>query len=71
MQNVQLTTATLGDASGATLPALLGNIQIGQSASVLLTFPSSAGADGAGAVEKLAGTYTGGTFGGSFRAVLP
>ena len=71
VQNVQLTTATLGDASGATLPALLGNIQIGQSASVLLTFPSSAGADGAGAVEKLAGTYTGGTFGGSFRAVLP
>ena len=67
VQNVQLTTATLGAASGATLPASLGDIQIGQSASVLLTFPSSTGADGAGVIEKLTGTYTGGTFGGSFR----
>ena len=69
--NVQLTSATLGSASGATIPASLGDIPAAGSASVTLTFPSSAGADGAGAVEKLAGTYNGGTFGGSFRAVLP
>jgi hypothetical protein len=69
--NVQLTVATLGAASGTVIPASFGSIANGASASVTLTFPSSAGADGAGVVEKLTGTYTGGTFGGSFRAVLP
>jgi hypothetical protein len=68
---VQLTAATLGSASGSTLPASLGDLASGGSASVTLTFPSSAGADGAGTVERLSGTYTGGTFGGSFRAILP
>jgi polygalacturonase len=70
-QNVQLTAATLGGASGAVVPASLGTIAGGGSASVTLTFPSSAGTPGAGVVEKLTGTYTGGTFGGSFRATLP
>ncbi|MBV9403988.1 MAG: hypothetical protein JO211_01490, partial [Acidobacteriaceae bacterium] len=69
--NVQLTTATLGSASGATIPASLGDIPSGGSASATLTFPSSAGADGATVAERLSGTYTGGTFGGSFRASLP
>ena len=69
--NVQLTQATLGAASDATIPASLGDIASGSSASVTLTFPSSAGSDGAHVVEKLSGTYTGGTFGGSFRATLP
>jgi len=69
--NVQLTSATLGSASGATIPASLGDIAAGSSASVTLTFPSSAGAHGATVVERLAGTYTGGSFGGSLRAVLP
>jgi len=69
--NVQLTSATLGSTSGATVPASLGDIPSGGSASVTLTFPSSTGADGAGVVEKLTGTYTGGTFTGSFRAQLP
>jgi hypothetical protein len=69
--NVQLTQAMLGAASGASVPASLGDIAGGASASVTLTFPSSAGADGAGVVQRLTGTYTGGTFGGSFRAVLP
>jgi hypothetical protein len=66
---VQLTSSTLGAASGGS--ASLGDIASGGSAVVTLTFPSSAGADGAGVVEKLSGTYTGGTFGGSFRAMLP
>ncbi|MBV8730510.1 MAG: hypothetical protein JO336_11960 [Acidobacteriia bacterium] len=69
--NVQLTQATLGAANGATTPASLGDIPSGGSASVTLTFPSSAGADGATVAEKLSGTYAGGTFGGSFRASLP
>jgi hypothetical protein len=69
--NVQLTQAMLGAASGATIPASLGDIPSGGSASVTLTFPSSAGGDGAAVAEKLSGTYLGGTFGGSFRATLP
>jgi hypothetical protein len=69
--NVQLTGATLGSAPGSSMPASLGDLAGGGSASVTLTFPSSAGADGAGVVERLSGTYTGGTFGGSFRASLP
>ena len=69
--NVQLTGATLGSTSGAPLPASLGDIPSGGSASTTITFPSSTGSDGQGVVEKLAGTYNGGTFGGSFRAVLP
>jgi hypothetical protein len=70
--NVQLTSATLGSAaSGSTMPASLGDIPSGGSASVTLTFPSSAGPDGSGTVQRLSGTYNGGTFGGSLRAVLP
>ena len=70
-QNVQLTAASLGAANGSPLPAVLGTIPAGGSATITLTFPSSAGTPGTGVVEKLTGTYTGGTFGGSFRAVLP
>lgn len=71
-QNVQLTSASLGAAAGTGLPASLGNISHGGGiATVTLTFPASAGADGAAVVEKLTGAYTGGTFGGSFRATLP
>jgi hypothetical protein len=69
--SVQLTQATLGAASGGTMPVSLGDIASGSSASVTLTFPSSAGADGATVAQRLSGTYTGGTFGGSFRANLP
>jgi hypothetical protein len=68
---VQLTGATLGSAGGITQPASLGDIAGGGSSSVTLTFPSSAGADGATVAERLSGTYSGGTFGGSFRASLP
>ena len=70
--NVWLTTATLGPAAGATLPASLGTIPgSGGWASVTLTFPSSAGNDGTTVAEKLAGTYTGGSFSASIRALLP
>jgi hypothetical protein len=69
--NVQLTAATLGAANGSPIPASFGNIAGGGSATMTITFPGSAGSSGAGVVEKLTGTYTGGTFGGSFRATLP
>ena len=69
--NVQLTGAALGATSGTPLPASLGDIPSGGSASTTITFPASTGSDGQGVVQKLAGTYNGGTFGGSFRAVLP
>ena len=69
--NVQLTTATLGATNGSGLPFALGSIPGGGSASVSVSFPGSTGSDGAGVVEKLAGTFTGGTFIGSFRAQLP
>lgn len=68
---VQLTGATLGGVSGTPLPATFGDIASGASASVTITFPSSAGAPGATVAERLSGTYSGGSFGGSFRATLP
>jgi len=69
--NVQLTTATLGSATGATLPASLGDIAADGSATATLTFPSTAGISGARVIEKLAGTYSAGSFTTSIRAVLP
>jgi len=70
-QGVVLTTATLGAANGTPSPQPLIDIPPGGFAITTLSFPSSAGAVGAHVVEKFAGTYTGGTFGGSIRAVLP
>jgi pectin methylesterase-like acyl-CoA thioesterase len=70
-QDVQLNTASLGSAAGTVPAILLGNLPAGTSSSVTVTFPASAGASGAATAEKFAGSYTGGTFGGSFRATLP
>jgi hypothetical protein len=70
-QNVQLNTATLGIASGMISTASMGNLAPGASNSVTVTFPASAGVPGAAVAEKFAGTYAGGTFGGSIRAKLP
>lgn len=70
-ENVVLSTATLGSASGSPLPAELGAIAVGGTASTTLTFPSSAGADHAATVERFSGTYTGGSFSSTLRAVLP
>jgi predicted extracellular nuclease len=70
-QNVVLTSATLGSAPGSPLSANLGDLQPGGSTVLMLSFPSSAGALGSTTVEKFAGTYTGGSFGGNLRATLP
>ena len=68
---VLVTSATLGSAGGATLPALLGDLQPHQAASVTLTFPASAGMANFSTSERVAGTYSGGTFGGTLRTTLP
>jgi hypothetical protein len=70
-QNTQLTVATLGSASGSSLPASLGTIQPGGSATATISFPATAGAPGSTVAQRLTGTYSGGSFGGSSRAVLP
>lgn len=70
-QNVTLTSATLGSAAGRAIPQSLGDVQPGASASATFVFPGSAGSPGAAVVERYLGSYTGGTFGGSIRAVLP
>jgi hypothetical protein len=67
--NVQLTTATLGSATGSPLPQNMGTLAAGGgSATVTVTFPASAGSDGATVAEKYAWTYTGGSFSYSLRA---
>jgi uncharacterized repeat protein (TIGR01451 family) len=71
-QNVQLTAANLGVPGGSPIPQSLGNIvPNGGWAITIVNFPASAGASGAPVAEKYSGTYTGGTFGASIRAVLP
>ncbi len=64
-------SATLGSSASASLPAIFGDLQPGKSASVTLTFPSSAGAPNTPALERVTGTYNGGTFGGTTRTTLP
>ncbi|HEY6844902.1 MAG TPA: hypothetical protein VI320_01685 [Terracidiphilus sp.] len=69
---VQLTAASLGTATGSPLPLNPGTLAAsGGWATVTATFPASAGSGSRGAVEKHTGTYTGGTFKSSHRAVLP
>jgi hypothetical protein len=70
-QNVQLSTAALGNANGNSLPISFGNIAPGGSATTTVTFPASAGSSGSAVVEKYAGIYTGGSFSASIRAALP
>ena len=70
-QAVQLIGATLGGASGSVLPQTMGNIAPGDSAVVVVTFPATAGASGAAAVEGLSGTYSAATFGANLRVRLP
>jgi hypothetical protein len=70
-QNVVLTSAKLNGAAGAPTPQSMGNIPPRGSATVSTTFGPSAGISGAAGIEQVVGTYTGGTFGGSYRAVLP
>lgn len=70
--SAKLSTAVLGStAASTTLPLNLGDLAAGSSTTAVLSFPASAGASGARLVEKVTGTYDGGTFGGSLRVALP
>lgn len=69
--NVVLTSAAVGGTSAAPLPYTLGDVAPGKYASVTVTLPASAGTPGTRVVGRMGGTYTGGTFGGSFRLMLP
>jgi hypothetical protein len=70
-QDVQITGATLGSAAGTALPVAVGNVQPGASAVVPVAFPADAGSPGTLTAERFTGTYTGGTWGASFRATFP
>jgi hypothetical protein len=67
--NVALTSATLGSATGSPLPQTKASITAGGSVTYTVSFPGSAGKDGAGVAEKYSGTYTGGSFSASVRSV--
>ena len=70
-QNVVLTSVLLGSASGTPVPQSLGDIAPGGHVTSVVSVPANAGAPGSAAIVKVAGTYTGGTFGGSARTTLP
>jgi hypothetical protein len=69
--NVQVSNATLGSATGSPLPQGVFNIPPGGFVTTTVYFPANAGNSGASVVERYSGTYSGGTFVGSIRAVLP
>jgi hypothetical protein len=70
-QNVWLTSATIGSGVGSVVPQSLVNIPQNGYAITTVDFPASVGSSGAPVIEKFAGTYNGGSFVGSLRAVLP
>ncbi len=67
--NVSLNTATLGSSVGSPLPQSVPILAAGSSAIFTVTFTSNAGSSSANVSERFAGTYTGGSFGASFRSV--
>jgi hypothetical protein len=69
--NLVLTSAKVGAATGTPTPQSLGSIPAGGSVVTSVSFPATAGNSGAPELEQIAGTYTGGTFGGSLRVTLP
>lgn len=78
-QNVQLTGANFGSSAGTTMPTgampfTVGNIAPGGSQVVYVNYAAGQ-TPGAATTERIAGTYTDsngpGTFGASFRTVVP
>lgn len=66
--SVALTSATLGSAVGSPLPQSISTLSPGSTATFTVAYPPSAGVPGAGVPLRFAGTYTGGSFGGSIRS---
>ncbi len=70
-QNLVLTNVTVGSASAGSLPVSLGPIAAGSSASATLLLPASAGPQGSTVIERIAGTYSGGSISSAGRIQLP
>ncbi len=70
-QNLALTNVTVGSAAAGSLPVSLGPIAAGASASATFLLPASAGAHGSAAIERIAGTYSGGSISSAGRIQLP
>jgi hypothetical protein len=70
-QNAMVTGLTIAGVSGTPVPYSLGGIAPGASATATIAIPASAGAPNSRTVMSITGTYTGGTFGGSYRTTLP
>jgi hypothetical protein len=70
-QNVAITSVAVGSVRATTLPDALNGIAAGSSATATFSLPANAGAPNGHVVLTISGSYTGGTFGGSYRATLP
>lgn len=77
-QNITLSSGVMGSAQAAptplsTLPEAVGtgSLAPGGYTVIPLNFSAGAGASGTTVLQRYTGTYSGGTFGGSFRTVLP
>lgn len=70
-KNVVLGASSLGGVAGSPVSTPLISIPPQGIAVTTLFFPASAGTPGSTVIEKLAGTFTGGTFSAASRAVLP
>jgi hypothetical protein len=70
-QNVVLSSVTLGGAAASPLPFNIGPIAAGQSTSASVAVPGSAGADGSIVLDRISGTYLGGSISSAGRVQLP
>ncbi len=68
---VVLAGVSLGSTPATILPDVVGTIAAGGSVTTTLSVPGQAGASGLRSVLAVTGTYTGESFGSSFRVTLP
>ena len=71
VQDVTLTGVTVGGFAAASLPVTLGPLGVGKAVTTVIPVPASVGAPTQGVIERITGSYTGGTFGSTQRAQLP
>ncbi|MBS1829999.1 MAG: Ig-like domain-containing protein [Acidobacteria bacterium] len=69
--NVVLTAVRIGTTNAAGLPLNVGTIEPGQSQTLTLQVPGTAGSPGAASSLTVSGTYTGGSFNSTLRITLP
>ncbi|HZL25885.1 MAG TPA: choice-of-anchor D domain-containing protein [Acidobacteriaceae bacterium] len=69
--NVVLTSVKLHAVAGTPANKAIGSIPAGGSVVVTISVPLTAGTSGASVIQQIAGTYTGGSFGGTGYATLP